>query len=60
MDAALVDLVRHGKITRKLAESRSSTPEELKRLMGSEGELDQPTISIGGPKVSLGGPGAGA
>jgi hypothetical protein len=27
--------VRQGKITQKLAESRSSTPEELKRLLGS-------------------------
>src|SRR3954466_8348959 len=33
MDAALADLVRGGRITRELAESRSSTPEELKRLM---------------------------
>src|SRR3954465_10078656 len=33
MDAALADLVRGGKITRQLAESRSSTPEELKRLL---------------------------
>jgi twitching motility protein PilT len=34
MDAALAQLVRGGKITRELAESRSSTPEELRRLMG--------------------------
>ena len=54
MDAALADLVRRGKISRKLAESRSSTPEELKRLMGGEG--DAPTINIAGPKVSIGGP----
>jgi twitching motility protein PilT len=33
MDAALADLVRGGVITRELAESRSSTPEELKRLL---------------------------
>jgi twitching motility protein PilT len=33
MDAALADLVRGGMITRELAESRSSTPEELKRLL---------------------------
>ena len=37
MDAAMVDLVRTGKITRELAERRSSTPEELKRLMGENG-----------------------
>jgi twitching motility protein PilT len=34
MDSALAQLVRQGKITRDLAESRSSTPEELRRLMG--------------------------
>ena len=34
MDAALADLVRRGKISRELAERRSSTPEELRRLMG--------------------------
>jgi twitching motility protein PilT len=37
MDAALVDLVRQGKITQKLAERRSSTPDELMRLMGQSG-----------------------
>jgi twitching motility protein PilT len=35
MDTALAGLVRQGKITQKLAESRSSTPEELRRLLGS-------------------------
>jgi twitching motility protein PilT len=35
MDAALATLVRAGKITQKLAEARSSTPEELRRLMGA-------------------------
>ena len=35
MDSALADLVRRQKITRELAESRSSTPEELRRLMGT-------------------------
>ena len=34
MDSSLAQLVRAGKITRDLAESRSSTPEELKRLLG--------------------------
>jgi twitching motility protein PilT len=34
MDTALADLVRRGKITRELAEQRSSTPEELRRLIG--------------------------
>ena len=35
MDAALADLVRRNKITRELAESRASAPEELRRLMGT-------------------------
>jgi twitching motility protein PilT len=35
MDASLADLVRRGLITRELAESRSSAPEELRRLMGT-------------------------
>ncbi len=35
MDTALATLVRAGKITQKVAESRSSTPEELRRLLGA-------------------------
>jgi twitching motility protein PilT len=35
MDAALATLVREGKVTQKLAEARSSTPEELRRLLGA-------------------------
>jgi twitching motility protein PilT len=35
MDAALATLVRNGKITRELAEARSGTPEELRRLLGT-------------------------
>jgi twitching motility protein PilT len=35
MDASLAELVGAGKITRELAEARSSTPEELRRLMGT-------------------------
>jgi twitching motility protein PilT len=38
MDAHLAQLVRMGKITRKLAEQRSSVPEELKRLLGPVGQ----------------------
>ena len=34
MDAALADLVRRGAISRELAERRSSTPEDLERLIG--------------------------
>jgi twitching motility protein PilT len=35
MDSSLATLVRQGKITRALAESRSTSPEELRRLMGA-------------------------
>ena len=35
MDASLADLVRRNKISRELAEARSSAPEELRRLMGT-------------------------
>ena len=35
MDASLADLVRRNKISRQLAEARSSSPEELRRLMGT-------------------------
>jgi len=37
MDAALAALVRAGTITQRLAEARSSSPEELKRLLGGAG-----------------------
>jgi Tfp pilus assembly pilus retraction ATPase PilT len=37
MDAHLAQLVRGGKVARKLAEQRASVPEELKRLLGSVG-----------------------
>ena len=64
MDSALADLVRGGVITRQLAESRSSTPEELKRLLENgvpasapEMTLDSSRVSIGDPgKISLGAP----
>jgi twitching motility protein PilT len=35
MDAALAALARENKITRQLAEARSSSPDELRRLMGT-------------------------
>ncbi len=35
MDASLATLVRQDKISQKMAESRSSTPEELRRLLGA-------------------------
>jgi twitching motility protein PilT len=37
MDAALATLVRQGKITQRLAEARSSQPDELRRLLGDGG-----------------------
>jgi hypothetical protein len=36
MDADLARLVRAGKVSRALAEQRSSVPEELKRVLGGE------------------------
>ena len=35
MDAALATLVRSGKVSQRLAEARSSTPQELRRLLGA-------------------------
>jgi twitching motility protein PilT len=37
LDAALAQLIRAGRITQRMAESRSSTPDELKRLLGMAG-----------------------
>src|SRR4051794_13806472 len=37
LDTALATLVRNGKITQRTAEARSSTPEELRRLLGGGG-----------------------
>jgi twitching motility protein PilT len=54
MDAALVDLVRRGAITMELAERRSSTPDELRRLMSGGGmtpsyaQQMQPTMQVPG------------
>ncbi len=42
MDASLAGLVRAGRITRQLAESRSTTPEELRRLLGFSGGVGSP------------------
>jgi twitching motility protein PilT len=41
MDAALATLVRAGKITQRVAEGASSTPDELKRLMSVGGGTPQ-------------------
>jgi hypothetical protein len=35
MDAALAALVRSGSITQRVAENRSNTPDELRRLLGA-------------------------
>jgi twitching motility protein PilT len=37
MDAALVQLVRSGKVNRQVAESRAHAPEEFRRLLGAGG-----------------------
>src|SRR3954453_13387294 len=36
MDSALAQLVRAGKVTRRLAEERAQVPEELRRLLGAD------------------------
>jgi twitching motility protein PilT len=60
MDAALADAVRRNKISQKVAFARSSTPEELKRLLGVEGSSeDSASVSFSQPKISIGGPGNG-
>jgi twitching motility protein PilT len=46
MDAHLAQLVRMGRITRKLAEQRASVPEELKRLLGPVAQT--PTDGVDG------------
>ena len=38
LDAALAALVRAGKINQRTAEARSSTPDELRRLLGGLGQ----------------------
>jgi twitching motility protein PilT len=39
MDASLASLVRAGKVTRQLAESRAASVEELRRLLGGAGQM---------------------
>jgi twitching motility protein PilT len=50
MDAHLAQLVRMGRITRKLAEQRASVPEELKRLLGPAAPAPPPTNGADGAK----------
>jgi twitching motility protein PilT len=47
MDADLARLVRAGKVSRSLAEQRSSVPEELKRVLGGEQPV-MPAGALGG------------
>jgi twitching motility protein PilT len=49
MDAHLAQLVRMGKITRKLAEQRASIPEELGRLLGGNAAMSgsQQRVAVG-------------
>ncbi|MEA2274280.1 MAG: twitching motility protein PilT [Solirubrobacteraceae bacterium] len=58
MDASLVDLVRRGKISQAMAERRSSTPDELKRLMGQAGMagggMDMATMQLPGNGAKVG------
>ncbi len=52
MDAHLAQLVRLGRVSRKLAEQRSSVPEELKRLLGpapvAQGDPAAAAVTNGG------------
>jgi hypothetical protein len=52
MDAHLAQLVRMGRITRKLAEQRATVPEELKRLLGPAAQA--PTDGADGAKPTDG------
>jgi twitching motility protein PilT len=54
MDAHLAQLVRQGRITQKLAESRAAVPEELRRLLGT-GTMNQDQ-SYAGAASTLGSP----
>src|SRR4051794_24816172 len=56
MDASMVDLVRRNKITRELAQKRSSTPEELVRLLGQTG-MGGASMGNGAPAMANGGMG---
>jgi twitching motility protein PilT len=48
MDSHLAQLVRMGKVTRALAESRAAVPEELKRLMGGMAQAQPAAAPAGG------------
>jgi twitching motility protein PilT len=46
MDAHLAQLVRMGRVSRKLAEQRASVPEELKRLLGPASGAAEPAAAM--------------
>jgi Tfp pilus assembly pilus retraction ATPase PilT len=48
MDAHLAQLVRLGRISRKLAEQRAAVPEELKRLLGASPGAPAAAMTNGG------------
>ena len=52
MDAALVELVRKGAISREIAEKRSSSVDELRRLMGGSGGTPQAPAAAAAPAKS--------
>ena len=56
MDAHLAQLVRQGTITRKLAEARAAVPEELRRLLGGTGAVEQGAPRYEGAAATLGTP----
>jgi twitching motility protein PilT len=59
MDASLAELVRRGKLSQRVAESRSSTPEELKRLLGGEPVGAGVPAGAAPQRVAIGGPNGG-
>ncbi len=52
MDAALVELLRKGAISREEAEKRSSNPDELRRLMGDSGQMPTAPAAANGSAKS--------
>ena len=45
MDASLAGLVREGKITMAVAETRSTEPAEMRKLVQSGGLINQQTVA---------------
>ena len=55
MDTSLAELVREHKITRELAEARSGSPEELRRLMGTVRAALEPMATFAFKALDLAG-----